>query len=217
MVDVVDEEGCPAAAAEFVKEFIPGYRAANRMGHRKPAAWNNPAVAQHDDSAFPLKTPGEVLHDRRLADTGRADNVHYTMRLQSRMGLIDEFSTGKPYTSNLIFDFVQSVVGCFRQAGIDRSQVRSLIKPEPMLCRQRGDDSRAVQCSACSGAGASFNNQNRPQIRRAVSLIGREVQARPLARPMLIVGPGEFKIENQDLEAAQQPPNCFIIGGRPRD
>ena len=113
LIDVVDKQGCPAAAAEFVKEFILRYGAANCMGHRKPAAWNNPAIAEHDDFAFRLKAPGEVFHNRRLADAGRADNVQYAMRLQSRMALIDQFSAGKPYTADLIFDFVQRVVGCF--------------------------------------------------------------------------------------------------------
>ncbi len=40
-----------------------------------------------------------------------------------------------------------------------------------------------------------------------MGLIGSERQARPLAHSVLVVRAGRFKIENQDLEAAQQPPD----------
>jgi hypothetical protein len=59
------------------------------MGHRKPAARNNPTIAKNDDTALRLKSPGKVFHDPRLADAGRADNVQRAMRLKSRIGLID--------------------------------------------------------------------------------------------------------------------------------
>ena len=132
------------------------------MGHRKPAAWNNPAVAQHDDAAFRLKTLGEVFHDRRLADAGCADKVHYAMPLQSRMGLIDQFGAGEPYTADLDPSISFKRVVCrLRQAGVNKPQVRSLVKAKSML-RDQWVTTQGGRRPAGSCAGASFDKQDRP-------------------------------------------------------
>src|SRR5207245_8346688 len=71
LVDVVDEQGSAPAAADFVEEFILRHRAADLMGHPKPAARNNPTVAENQDAALQLKSLWKAFHDRRLADAGR--------------------------------------------------------------------------------------------------------------------------------------------------
>jgi hypothetical protein len=57
LVDVVDEQGSATAAAKFVEEFILRDRAADLMGHPKPAARNNPTVAENENAALRLKPP----------------------------------------------------------------------------------------------------------------------------------------------------------------
>jgi hypothetical protein len=47
-----------------------------------------------------------MFHDRRLADAGRADNVQGAMGLKSCIGLVNQFGAGKPYTANLVLNFL---------------------------------------------------------------------------------------------------------------
>jgi hypothetical protein len=62
-----------------------------------------------------------MFHDGGLADAGRANNVQRTIALKSFMCLVNQFCPGKPYTANLVLDFVQCSVRSLRQAIVDGS------------------------------------------------------------------------------------------------
>lgn len=63
LIDVVNEQSRAPAAAEFVEKFILRHRASDRMRHRKPAARNNPTVAENDDATLRLESPSKVFHN----------------------------------------------------------------------------------------------------------------------------------------------------------
>jgi hypothetical protein len=58
---------------------------------------------------------------------------------ERRISAVNQFGTGKPDTSNLIFDVIQRMVSRFRQACINGPQVRPLIKVESILFFQWRD------------------------------------------------------------------------------
>jgi hypothetical protein len=151
-----------------------------------------------------------------VAPVRRADNVQRAIRRKGRIGLIDQFGSAKSYAADFVLDLLQRTVRRLRQTGVNRPQVRSLIKLKPVVRLQRSDHCRAVAGPASSRTGPRLINQHGPQIRRTVGLIGSKRQARPLARPVFVIGAGRLKIENQDLEAAQQLPDGLIVSRRSR-
>ena len=56
---------------------------------------------------------GKMLHDRRLADTGAADDVKHALRVESRVSLVDQFGPGQPYAADLVLHFIQCAIRRF--------------------------------------------------------------------------------------------------------
>ena len=65
--------------AQLVEKFVARYLTADRVRHRKPAARDDPAVAQDDDAAFRLDTARDLLQDRGFARAGRAHEMHHAV------------------------------------------------------------------------------------------------------------------------------------------
>jgi len=174
LVDVVDEQYCSATRAKLIEQFRLGAGPTDRMSHREPTAGNNPAAAQSQDAAFRLQTHRKMLHDRGFTDTGPALYQHHGMLVEDVVRFIDQSVPREAHTTNGFVDFIEGLLGGFREALIDRTQIGMRCEPNAMLLLQERDDCGPIRCTGRTCAGADVINEDRPKIVGAVGLVGAE-------------------------------------------
>src|SRR6516162_2680627 len=121
LVNIIDEQRGAADTSQFVEKLVLRHRTTDDMRHLKPAARNNSIVSEHNDPTFGLKTFGEMLHDRRLANTWTSDDVQNPALLQLDVSLIDQLGPGQSHAAHVILDGAECAAFSFRQSSIDQT------------------------------------------------------------------------------------------------
>ncbi len=160
------------------------------MSHREPTTGNNPAAPQSQDAAFRLQTHRKMLHDRGFADTGPALNQHHRMLLEELVRFIDQSVPREAHTTNGFVDFIERLLGGFREALIDRTHVGMRRKAKSMLLLEHRNDRGPIRCAGRASACTDMIDDNRPKIVGAVKLVGGKYPTQMLAGPMVIVRAG---------------------------
>src|SRR6202165_2193601 len=109
--------------------------------------------------------------------------------------LINKAAAREPDAADIVFDLCQRIVCRLRQPSIDRSEVGSRFKFEAVLRLQHLNGCRTIARAASPCAGPNMIKKNWPQLGSAIGLIWRQSKTRPLARPVLVIGPRGFEIE----------------------